>query len=107
MFLTEEATISSITVTSTGNSYSPTPDGNGDFKTYTLSADVTADGIGANKQVTWSIDETTVGEQVEATISDTGILTVTRPEKHGAFTGIKVIATSVADPSVTGEWTTA
>lgn len=107
MFVGEEPQITAVTITSNGNSYANLPDGIGDRKVYSLSAHVDSAGIGAKQTVTWSIDESTVGEQVVATISQSGELTVTRPEKHGAFTGIKVIATSTADPTIYGEYTTA
>lgn len=107
MFIGDKPNVTSVTISSIGNSYSNLPDGVGDMKQWNLQADVETSGIGANNTVVWSIDESTVGAQVEASISQTGVLTVVRPEKHGQFNGIKVIATSIYDSSVTGEFTTA
>lgn len=107
MFVGEEPQITAVTITQNNNTYANLPDGIGDRKTWSLSAHVDSAGIGAKQTVTWSIDESTVGEQVVATISQSGELIVTRPEKHGNFGGIKVIATSTADPTIYGEYTTA
>ena len=106
MFVGSEPQITAVTITQNNNTYANLPDGIGDRKTWSLSAHVDSAGIGAKQTVVWSIDETTVGEQVEATITQTGELTVTRPEKHGQFSGIKVIATSISNPTVYGEYTT-
>ena len=104
MFLSAEPTITSVTVHTEHNAYTILPDG--DRKTWQLNAIVEADGIGANKGVIWSVDEATIPAGLEVSISSTGNLTVFRPEKHGSWSGIKAIATSVADSSVYGEWTT-
>lgn len=104
MFLPEVGEITGITVTANSNRYFV--DGADDGKTWNLSATVEFDGIGVNQEVTWTIDESTVGEGIIATITPAGVLTVIRPEKHGSYTGIKVTATSVANPEIVGEYTT-
>lgn len=104
IFLPEESTVTSVTITAQGNSFYKNEDGDG--KVFMYGADVETSGIGVSKEVTWSIDESTVVAPVTASITSDGILTVFRPENHGSWTGIKVIATSVENPEVVGEITT-
>ena len=103
IFLPEESTVTSITIVSHGNSYYTNEDGDG--KVFMLGAEVKTSGIGVSKEVTWSVDESTVVAPVTASITSDGRLTVFRPENNGSWTGIKVIATSVENPKVTGEYT--
>lgn len=104
VFVSGESEVTSITVEYVSNTYFTSGDDDG--KSWNLKATVEGTGVAIDKRVKWEVDESTLGEYVTAEITDAGTLTVRRENKHGSYVGVRVTATSLADESIVGEFTT-